>query len=154
MPAKFDYMCLAPVTPKGKHTICVRRVGTRDRYAPVAEARTQTAADSIVDALNLMQGEVKKLEVPAQRELEGVRRDLQTAHERNQRVSTEKGTLEHRLREAERSIDRITQERNLAQSKLKAAEERATSLQERNDTQSQTISEQDATIKRLTSVPA
>jgi hypothetical protein len=72
-PAKNDYITIAPVTPKGKWTICMRRIGTKDRYAPVAEARTQTAADGIVDALNLMQGEIKKLEVPAQRLLEEVR---------------------------------------------------------------------------------
>jgi ABC-type transporter Mla subunit MlaD len=97
MAAKNDYITIAPVTPKGKWTICMRRVGTKDRYAPVAEARTQIAADGIVDALNLMQGEIKKLEVPAQRLLEEVRAALTEERSRTRQLQQDVSNLKRTL---------------------------------------------------------
>lgn len=122
MAIKYDFLTIAPVTPKGKFTICQRRIGSRDRFAPVAETRTQSAADSIVDALNLMQGEVKKLEVPAERLLEQVKGDLKIAHDKLRNVEAERSGLQHRLREAQRAQDNATEQRNIAQAKLQAAE--------------------------------
>lgn len=123
MPAKYDYITVAPVTPKGKWTVCVRRVGSRDRYAPVAVCNTQLAADGIVDAMNLMQGEAKKLELPAQRLLKQVRADLHLANQRSTLLAGDKANLNNELREARRQIDRLTQERNIAQAKLKRTED-------------------------------
>ncbi len=122
MPAKYDYITIAPVTPKGKWTVCVRRIGTRDRFAPVAVCNTQTAADGIVDAMNLMQGEVKKLELPAQRLLEQVRADLAMANERVRTLQDEKSKANGENRELGRTVDRITHERNIAQARLHTAE--------------------------------
>lgn len=122
MSSKFDYITVAPLTPKGKWNVCVRRVGSRDRFAPVALCNTQLAADSIVDAMNLMQGEVKKLEAPAQRLLEQVRADLKMSQDRCRTAETERSGLNHRLREEQRNVDRVTQERNIAQAKLTTAE--------------------------------
>lgn len=129
--AKNDYITVAPVTPKGKWTVCMRRVGSKDRFAPVAEARTQLAADSIVDALNLMQGEIKRLELPAQRTLEQVRGDLKIAHDKQRAAETERSGTLNRLRETERELDRVKYERNIAQQRNQSLEAELTRTKDR-----------------------
>lgn len=129
--AKNDYITVAPVTPKGKWTVCMRRVGSKDRFAPVAEARTQLAADSIVDALNLMQGEIKRLELPAQRTLEQVRADLKIAHDKQRAAEVDKFSALHRLRETERELDRVKYERNIAQQRNQSLEAELTRTKDR-----------------------
>lgn len=109
---KFDYITVAPITPKGKWTVCSRRIGTKDRFAQIAVANTELAAGSIVDALNLMQGEVKKLEVPAQRLLEQVRADLRISQQRCRDAETAKSGTEQRYREEMRRADEIRNERD------------------------------------------
>lgn len=101
MATKNDYITVAPVTPKGKWAICARRIGTKDRFAFIAEARTQIAADGIVDALNLMQGEVKKLETPAQRLLEEVRAALAEERARTSGLQRDLTSLKNTLRTEE-----------------------------------------------------
>lgn len=129
--AKNDYITVAPVTPKGKWTVCMRRVGSKDRFAPVAEARTQLAADSIVDALNLMQGEIKRLELPAQRTLEQVRADLKIAHDKQSAAEVDKFGALHRLREIERQLERVKYERNIAQQRNQSLEAELTRTKDR-----------------------
>lgn len=149
MATKYDFITIAPVTSKGKWTICQRRIGSRDRYAPVAETRTQTAADGIVDAMNLMQGEVKKLEVPAQRLLEQVRGDLKIQQDKTRAVEAERSGLSQRLREAQTLADNRAHERNLAQARVQTLEARVKDLEERNEVQSNTIAAQIEEIRSL-----
>lgn len=73
---KPQYATVAPVIPKGKYLVCTKRAGTKDRLAPIAECRSEASADTIVDALNHMHGELVKLEAPAQKRLEEVRQQL------------------------------------------------------------------------------
>lgn len=110
MAAKQDYITIAPVTPKGKWTICVRRVGSKDRFAPVAEARTQTAADGIVDALNLMQGELARIERPTQRTLDELRETLKAERAAMDKMRGEKRDADRTIGDKNREIDRLSME--------------------------------------------
>lgn len=50
--ARVSYITIAPVTRTGKWTVASRRIGSRDRYTPIATANNETVAEQIVDALN------------------------------------------------------------------------------------------------------
>ena len=95
MAAKDQYVTVAPVTPKGKWLVCARRVGSKDRLAPIAEARSESSADKIVSALNLLQGEVAKADI----------RDLGVAEELGELLKKERECV----RALQRDVSGLTQ---------------------------------------------
>lgn len=122
---KNQYVTVAPVTPKGKWLVASRRIGSKERLTPFCECRTEIAADAVVEALNLMQGELVKLELPAQRVLEETRGAL--AKERA--LIT---TLRLDLKDEQRRVATLRQELNVKSNELgklamalKAAQEKA-----------------------------
>lgn len=115
MPPKPTHMFATITTPGTKKvSVCTRRIGSRDRMAVIAVCTHEGDADMIVDGLNLMQGKLFELEVPAQRVLEEVRSAL-TA-ERG--VST---ALQVKIRELENKLRDAHRERDIAQHDLRRA---------------------------------
>jgi uncharacterized coiled-coil protein SlyX len=108
---KSQYLTIAPVTPKGKWTVCSRRVGSRERFSLLAETRNEGDADRLVDALDALQGKIDTLSVPLERDLVIARRCI-----------TELTAAVTKARE-EASVDR---------SKLRHVERRADDLESRN----------------------
>lgn len=59
---KVQYTTVAPVTSRGKWTVCSRRVGPGERYYPIATCATESHAEQIVAALNGMDARVLHLQ--------------------------------------------------------------------------------------------
>jgi predicted RNase H-like nuclease (RuvC/YqgF family) len=90
-----------------KVSVCARRLGSRERLSVIAQCNDEGTAEKIVDALNVMQGKLEKLEVPAQRVLEEVRGALgseRLAHDGTRRKVRE---LESQLREKSNEIGQL-----------------------------------------------
>jgi hypothetical protein len=95
-------------TPGSKKlSVCARRIGSRDRLSVIATCDSEDTADKIVEALNVMQGKIDRLEAPAQRTLEEVRGAL--ASERLVHDGTRKKVreLESQLREKSNEIGKL-----------------------------------------------
>lgn len=114
--AKEAYMTVAVPGTK-KVSVCARRIGTRDRLSVIAVANTEDVAEKIVDALNLQQGKLTELEVPAQRVLTEVREQLsllrirlEGAERKNRDKDTELSQLKQQLRLAAQSHDETSRE--------------------------------------------
>lgn len=125
---KNDYVTLSTPGTK-KISVCGRRIGSRDRMAVIAVCTDEAMAEKIVDALNHMQGELAKLEAPAQRVLEEVREVLTKERALMDGVKREKRELEKKVLALETEIniakqqrDRAIMDRDIAQ---KAALEKA-----------------------------
>ena len=108
---KEAYMTVAVAGTK-KVSVCARRIGTRDRLSVIAVANNEEVAEKIVDALNLQQGKLTELEVPAQRVLTEVREQLSVERDRNRELGiklrakdSEVSELKHALRRAEMDRD-------------------------------------------------
>jgi hypothetical protein len=102
-----------------KISVCARRVGSRDRMNVIAVCTDEGNADKIVDGLNLLQGELTKLEVPAQRVLAEVRASLAAERERYKLLDVKTRDLESQLRTKSNEIGRLTIERDRAQGEVK-----------------------------------
>lgn len=125
---KNNYATLATPGTK-KISVCARRVGSRERMSVIAVCTDETAAEKIVDGLNMLQGEVAKLEVPAQRTLVEVRQVLDAERAASKTLQSKVRELESQLREMsykvgriQLGLDRAVRERDVAQ---KAALEKA-----------------------------
>jgi hypothetical protein len=109
-----------------KISVCARRIGSRDRMAIIAVCSEELNAEKIVTALNLMQGEVVKLEIPAQRTLEEVRTLLtvERACSKDNVIKhrAEKSALEVRLRNQEDNIRNLDRKVHDLGTKLRGAE--------------------------------
>ena len=125
---KNNYATLATPGTK-KISVCARRVGSRERMSVIAVCTDETAAEKIVDGLNMLQGEVAKLEVPAQRTLVEVRQVLDAERAASKTLQSKVRELKSQLREMsykvgriQLGLDRAVRERDVAQ---KAALEKA-----------------------------
>ena len=119
--AKEAYMTVAVAGTK-KVSVCARRIGTRDRLSVIAVANNEEVAEKIVDALNLQQGKLTELEVPAQRVLTEVREQLSVERDRNRELGLKLRGKEDEIRQFTRDLDvarqanvRLTTERDAAQ---------------------------------------
>jgi len=118
MKAKDQYATL--ITPGTKKVaICSRRIGTKDRLAVIATTNSETIADTIVEALNMRQGELNKLEVPAQRTLEEVRGALTVERNRVRDLQKDVRSLEIKEREVARDLASMTARANIAEKHAK-----------------------------------
>lgn len=115
---KSQYVVVSPVTPKGKWQIAARRLGSEDKYAIIGETRSEGFAANIVQGLHLLQGEVAKLTVPAEQQMEGLRAQLETERTNSRRYEREASERYNKIRELQSQLDRVTNERNTAQKKL------------------------------------
>lgn len=104
---KDAFITLAPVTPKGKWGIAARRIGTADRFACIAESRSEQTADRIVLALTMLQGEKEKLEEAQRPLLEDLRRQLEVSRAQATQLTKDLSGERGRLRE-ERAAHDIT----------------------------------------------
>jgi hypothetical protein len=95
---KDDFIVFEPLGKNKTYAIASRRIGSRQRFVVVATATSDTMAQRIVDGLASLQGEVLKLEVPAQRALAEVRAALS-----QERALT--GKLRDDVRAAQRERD-------------------------------------------------
>ncbi len=117
MAQKSYYVTVAPLTPKGKWLVCGRKLGKKEKLLPLYECRTELAADKAVDALNLLQDALLKLEVTAQNEVAELRVALSKARDEYNNLRGEANGLRH---EAVRLKDELTgarSERDAAQIK-------------------------------------
>jgi len=105
---KSQYTTIAPVTPKGKWVVCSRRIGTRERLTPIAECRSESMADNIVDALNALQGVVDKIDAPSARELATLKmqvsRDEARREEDRQRRNKEHSETQDKIRKLDQQL--------------------------------------------------
>lgn len=123
MATKNDYITVAPVTPKGKWAICARRIGTKDRFAFIAEARTQIAADNIVEALQVLQGEIKKLDTPLQSTVEDLRCAVAEKAKLAETLRLDIRSRDMKIRTLEGELDTKRNEIGSANVKLRTAEQ-------------------------------
>lgn len=139
---KDAFITVSPVTQRGKWSVFVRRIGSKDRYAFLAETRSEEVADRIVLALSALQGDQEKLEAKMQPVLDDVRRQL--ASTREQVSALQKDLLEER-----RAHSATRNSLRSAQVDPERLQREISSLNERINNQALTISEQIATITRL-----
>lgn len=103
---KEDFATL--VTPGSKKvSICARRVGTRDRLSVIAVCTDESNADKIVEALNLRQGEITKINAPAQKVLDEVRDRLKIEQGLTVSLQNKISTVEAELRTRTYERDRL-----------------------------------------------
>lgn len=111
-----------------KISVCARRVGSRERMGVIAVCTNETDAEKIVDGLNLLQGEMTRLEAPAQRTLVDVRNSLEKQFALTTEMRNKVRELESQLREQQYKESRIARDlasetvrANRAEEALKAA---------------------------------
>lgn len=98
-----NYVTLS--TPGSKKiSVCARRLGSRDRMAVIAVCTSEGDAEKIVDGLNALQGEITRLEVPAQRVLQEVYARLASAEATNRSQATKVRDLEIQLQASKREL--------------------------------------------------
>lgn len=115
MKPKDQYAVIAPVTKTGKYIIVARRIGTRERLAPIAEVRSENVADQIVEGLHLRQGELTKLDAKLAPQIEQLKADVQAARVKYVSLSTELGDARRRVSLVESDRDRIARDRDRLQ---------------------------------------
>jgi len=115
---KQDYITLAPITPKGKWMVCARRAGGagNERFAPIAECRTEGTADAIVKALDVLQGTVRDLEVPARKLADELRTRLTTVEKTNDALRADVRERDVNLRQCANEIANLQHELTIAKS--------------------------------------
>lgn len=118
-----------------KFSVCARRLGTRERMVVIANCTEEGTAEKIVDALNLLQGKLETLEVPAQRVLEEVRSALGHERAKATTLAREKGELEIRLQGlkgelaiANRDHERTKRDLEITQHERDALQQKITAL--------------------------
>jgi uncharacterized coiled-coil protein SlyX len=102
---KSQYLTIAPVTPKGKWTVCSRRVGSRERFSLLAETRNEGDADKLVDALDALQGKIDTISVPLERDLVIARRCITELTAAVAKAREEASADRNKLRHVERKAD-------------------------------------------------
>lgn len=122
--AKNDQYATLNIGPK-KIGVCSRRIGSRDRMGIIAICTEEAAADKIVDALNLLQGKLAELEVPAQRVLSEVREQLTRAGQATVAANGRVRDLERMLNDTKRELDRAKEEVRRAELARDAAQKTA-----------------------------
>jgi hypothetical protein len=122
---KSQYLTIAPVTPKGKWTVCSRRVGSRERFSLLAETRNEGDADRLVDALDALQGKIDTLSVPLERDLVIARRCI-TELTAAVTKAREQASVDHnKLRHVERRADDLESRNRSLTIALEAAQKTA-----------------------------
>lgn len=122
---KFQYITIAPVTPKGKWTVCSRRLGNRERFSLLAETRNEADADRLVDALNSLQGTIDKLNAPLENDLVLARRVIAELTTTLTKVREEASVDRNKLRHAERKVDDLEVRNRSLTLSLEAAQKAA-----------------------------
>lgn len=121
---KHDYATLSTPGTK-KISVCARRVGSRERMAVIAVCTDETHADKIVDALNLHQGKMLELEVPAQRVLSEVRSVLATERDIANKLRADVRDAQNKLTDKQRELDGVRRELERAKLERDAAQKTA-----------------------------
>jgi hypothetical protein len=109
------YIVLAPTGKSKIYSVACRKIGSRDRYSVMATCQNEVNADSIVDGLKLLQGEVVKLEIVAQRTLVDVRSLFSKECARSNELRQKLAVADQELRVAKRELDNAKLQRDAAQ---------------------------------------
>ncbi len=104
---KTQYLTLAPVTPKGKWVICSRKIGSKERFTVLAETRCESTADTIVDALNALQGAVDKIDAPSKARVKELADALSTERGRTQAARDDTRSKQIKLEELHKRVTQL-----------------------------------------------
>lgn len=117
--SKTQFITIGPVTPKGKWTVCARRLGSKDRYKPIGTTNNEVDADTIVNGLNALQGTLDKLSAPNEVIIADMRETLTKVRLELQDYQIKRGELERRIDALQRDLGNARVERDAAQAKAR-----------------------------------
>lgn len=109
-----DYYASVMFPGSKKLSIVSKRLGTKERLHAIATVTSEMVADKIVEALNLHQGMLEKLEAPAQQVNDQLREQLAEQRALHSKYHSEAFTLKNEITALKADRDRAIRERDAA----------------------------------------
>lgn len=131
MPQRKDQYATVLTPGTKKVAVCSRRTGTRERLSVIATCTSPEIAEQIVDALNLRQGELEKLEAPALKTLEDVRASLTFERGKSNGLNLQLRQAQRELEDKSRELGNMRNERDRLLRDLAAEKETNAALAKR-----------------------
>jgi len=137
-----DFIVLAPIGKSKDYKIAAKRIGSDEQYTVVATCQSDSMCQRFIAGLALLQGELRKLEVPAQVTLVEVRRALDS-----ERVAAR--DLREKLRESENKLRQVSRDLATTTDQKIKLEAHNNQLDAMNKNQADTIGKQMAELEAL-----
>ena len=113
------YIVLAPTGKSKIYSVACRKIGSRDRYSVIATCQNEVNADSIVDGLKLLQGEVVKVETSMHGAVESMREQVSKERRLHTETRQKLSDAQHQKRMADDQVRTLTLQRDAAQKKAR-----------------------------------
>lgn len=124
-----QYAVVSPATKTGKYLVCSRRIGSREKLSPIAECRSESVAQAVVDGLHLRQKEQVKLDTSLTVEITQLKEILRRERISGDDARSNLNSLRMRVNLLERECENAKTARNSAQQRVSDLEKTVDDLQ-------------------------